>query len=414
MINVSKDQSVDSFAKIIAAKSSQGTQMAPLFNVVFLAGAGFSKSWDQRYPKGSELFQIEKRDIRTYNEKIDTFLSSHGYPIGMQLDDSHLKDLVYNLSVQKRYPVLRTRYIDVNNISIILNDLISIIYKRFSDLMPINYFDPNEQKFAIGQDVSQLQSNILNFFQSLSEHEDASTGIPSGVRFHFVTTNYDFTLETILDNAIYNDDSIFNYIYRGFTPLKIHGLDFQESIHDHFIVRNLIKINGGFEIYPVNGGYELDYLAKESNTISKNPPKIILPTREQEYNEPYFSSIFPKAVRLLRESDLLVIVGYSMPEEDAMLRFLIKQYAEDLGDAAYKFVFYIDQMDLEKQKIQLSKVFPYLEHDTFKHSNVFLYQGDFAEWAGEAKVAIMDALKKKFEKQMSRKKQNLTVKSQNK
>ena len=39
---------------------------------------------------------------------------------------------------------------------------------------------------------------------------------------------------------------------------------------------------------------------------------------------------------------MLVIVGYSLSEEDALLRFLVRQFAEDLRDASGKYIFYID------------------------------------------------------------------------
>ena len=64
-----------------------------------------------------------------------------------------------------------------------------------------------------------------------------------------------------------------------------------------------------------------------------------MPSKEQNYIDPYLSSSFPKAVRLLHESDVLVIVGYSLSEEDALLRFLIRQFAEDLRDVHGKSIF---------------------------------------------------------------------------
>lgn len=72
-----------------------------------------------------------------------------------------------------------------------------------------------------------------------------------------------------------------------------------------------------------------------------------MPSKEQNYANLYFSSIFPKAVRLLQESDVLVIVGYSLSEEDALLRFLIRQFAEDLRDAHGKSIFYVDYTDAD-------------------------------------------------------------------
>jgi hypothetical protein len=81
----------------------------------------------------------------------------------------------------------------------------------------------------------------------------------------------------------------------------------------------------------------------------------MLPSREQDYSDPYFRSVFPKAVRLMRESDILVLVGYSLSEDDALIRFILRQFAEDGEDAVGKHVFYIDINAREHQRRLLSR-----------------------------------------------------------
>ena len=107
-----------------------------------------------------------------------------------------------------------------------------------------------------------------------------------------------------------------------------------------------------------------------------------MPSKEQDYQDAYFNSIFPKAVRLLQESKVMVIIGYSFHEDDAMLRFLLRQFAEDYRDAKDKYIFYVDRMNEAKQFNRLKKCFPHLMES--RRSNVYPFSGDFVDWAVRA------------------------------
>ena len=52
--------------------------------------------------------------------------------------------------------------------------------------------------------------------------------------------------------------------------------------------------------------YDLEYRERELPEIYEQPPVIMMPSKEQDYQDNYFNSIFPKAVRLLHESKVLV------------------------------------------------------------------------------------------------------------
>jgi len=127
-----------------------------------------------------------------------------------------------------------------------------------------------------------------------------------------------------------------------------------------------------------NNGYHLDYLERSPNDIKENPPIIILPSKEQDYTDDYFKAVFPKTVRLLQESKALVIIGYSLPEEDALMRYIIKQFAESPRDAKDKMIFYVDKMEEKKQEEILKSTFPYFSIKYYR--NLIPYSGDFGVW----------------------------------
>ena len=107
----------------------------------------------------------------------------------------------------------------------------------------------------------------------------------------------------------------------------------------------------------------------------------MLPSNEQDYTQNYFKSIFPKAIRLLQESRILVIVGYSLPEEDALLRFLVKQFAEDRADGDEKLVFYIDLASEYEQRSRITSVFPHSEEG--RGLKCIPFSGSFVDWIKE-------------------------------
>lgn len=229
-------------------------------------------------------------------------------------------------------------------------------------------------------DLTPDRQAILELFKHLHLCADGSNGFAEGVRMNFVTTNYDFVIETILDNLLAEDDSLFLYTYRGVTPSRISGFDNPKLVHAHWLVSQLIKLNGGFEILRGPEGYEFNYNERTEAEVRSQPPVIMLPSREQDYSDPYFADIFPKAVRLMRETQVLVIVGYSLPDDDALMRFVIRQFAEDPEDGRSKTIFYIDPFLQEgTMREKLAAVFPAMS--SYGAPAFMPFKGSFGEFA---------------------------------
>ncbi len=291
----------------------------------------------------------------------------------------------YYLSMQKKYSALKSRYLDTYNISKIENEINFVITKRFDSICKLNYLDMSNGKMKF-DNINDLQENILKFFSWIHKQTTGENSIPEGLRPHFITTNYDFLVESILDMIIGEDDSYSFYTYRGISPDKINNIK-PPIMYNHWLVNSLIKINGGFEIYKSNIGYNLDYTFKSDDRLKEQAPTLILPNREQDYTGKYFQEIFPKAVRTLHESKILVIVEYSLPEEDALLRFLLRQFAEENVDLTEKFIFYISTTDEDEQYEKLCTVYPYLNSSL--RERIITYSGTFNSWIEEvSKFAI--------------------------
>ena len=201
-----------------------------------------------------------------------------------------------------------------------------------------------------------------------------------GVLYHFITTNYDYTIETILDNIDDQKAPIVNRVYRGVSPEVICG-EPSWNRPAHTFDHNLIKLNGGFEILDVRDRYHFEYRRRDAADVQERPPILILPSREQDYTDPYFRTIFSKAVRVLRDTQVLVIVGYSMPREDALLLFILRQLAESAEDAHGKHIFCIDLNEPDLLNRRLNWTFNYAQK--FEWPKVFHYTGRFENFCKE-------------------------------
>jgi hypothetical protein len=122
------------------------------------------------------------------------------------LDLESFRSLVYQLDMQARYPDVRSRYADEQNIRSIRSALAAALVGRFVEVTGMQPFDRDAAKFRI-TNPTQEQREIVAFFSDLERRDDGSQDVVEGLRMHFISTNYDNVIETILDNTIGEDDS---------------------------------------------------------------------------------------------------------------------------------------------------------------------------------------------------------------
>ena len=366
------------FRSLIESRSSQHDGVNGISNVTFFVGAGFSKTWDAQSPTGNELFTFPKDFLQSLaaNIELDDLLATPGYPSIDDAAPATFKELLYNLSMQLKYPGIRTRYMDERGITFAINEIKAIVQHRFESLTTLHHYDEMRNQFLAPRSPTANQQSILTFFDWLSSHQKEHNGSTLGVHTDFISTNYDYVVETILDNT--GERNALRNTYRGITPTLVNGARNTNIVQDHWSINTLLKINGGFEITTNDVGYDIDYRPRTFDAMRTYPAEIMMPSKEQNYVNPYFSAVFPKAVRLLQESKILVIVGYSLSEEDALLRFLIRQFAEDLRDVHGKHIFYIDYTAPEILEQRLQGCFRYLNR--MDSNNIYTASGGFVEW----------------------------------
>ncbi|EMK02343.1 SIR2 family protein [Leptospira sp. B5-022] len=351
--------------------------LVPGSSVTFFLGSGFSKAWDKTFPNSEELFTIPSTLFNELSYLPSLFFSNskwESFKDGISFKE--LREIVYEISMYLRYPETRPSYIDRNNASFLLSEIKNVVRRNFSQKAEYYKVHGNNDKFYHEKPLEQNQNKIIKFFKEiLKSHVVDEPIVANNIKFNIFTTNYDSVVELILDK-IY-PGPIFNLLYRGITPSIINGkYQYSRMIGSQYLI-NLFKINGGFEIFKSDENYILDY-SDVADLKFNNTPLIMLPSKEQDYNEDYFKQLFQKTVQMFKETDILIVIGYSFSEEDALLRFLLRQFAEGYHDLARKKVYYIDFSDAQVMRRKLVTVFPQLMIQP--PSNIEISSKGFISW----------------------------------
>ena len=352
----------------------------PLTNFTIWAGAGFAKSWRSQAPLGKDLFKLDQKFLSPFDSSL-ALARIFGKESFRSIRPNELRRIVYQLDMYEKYPEIRSRYVDEQNVRMFHASLRSAVVRRYAELADLDYFDVESGKFAASSEPTDNQRSIMDLIRFLMDCGDGSEMVSEGIRTHFITTNYDFVIEAIVDNVLGADDSVFLYTYRGFTPKRIAHSENPQPLHDHWLVWNVLKINGGFEILQDDGGYVLDYRCRTEAEVKKRPPVLMLPSREQNYEHPYFQQVFPKAVRLLRETTVLLVIGYSFPKDDALLRFILRQFSEEIEDGRNKCIFLIDPSAEDLAERRVPSVFSSTASGDW--NMIVPYIGSFGEFAAQ-------------------------------
>jgi hypothetical protein len=247
-------------------------------------------------------------------------------------------------------------------------------------------------RLRFADNFTPAQQAIFQLLSSIAGATDCPGGkeghqeFSGAWRMNFLTTNYDAVVEAIVDSANAQPAFTSRGLYRGFTPVAYCGDCSAQSLLRARAGGLLLKLNGGFEVFRAGKHFEVDYRCRDDDALRANPPQIMLPSRAQDYDQPYFLALFPKAVRLLQESAVVVLVGYGFPEEDALIRLLLRQFAEAPSDGRQRELYYIDLEDEGTQLARVLNVFPHAHNSG--GLSVVPWQGDFSDWCR----AVLDCM----------------------
>ncbi|EJU9539295.1 SIR2 family protein [Vibrio alginolyticus] len=318
-------------------------------DTTFFTGAGFSKAWNDDYPLGAGLFSIDFENQSDELNFISLAESLHIPKPDRALEQkeydkacyTYFCEIKFHLDIFKRYPSLLPSYLDSTLIKELEGEMKHFIVKRFIDTVGDSEFDLNSDE--------NINTDIVKFFKAVQENSKSIS---------FISTNYDYIIEKIFSSF---DSRVF---CRGIVNRhEFYSKNWQGKGIP------LYKINGGFEVHSDSSGFYLDYEEKEL------VPNIILPSKEQNYGDKYFKSVFLKSSSKLRESNKLVFIGYSLPDEDLTIRFLLKSFIDCSSEHKEIFVISKDTEGAMKIREKVANLFPNLaENDA-----IWAVEGSFID-----------------------------------
>jgi len=372
-----RNDTVTSFLDLMQSRTPVANDFPITRNVTFWCGAGFSKSWNPKAPTDGTLFSIERSTFLQF-PNLCHVLKALGWQDNDNIGFEGFKTLSYVIDMQLKYPEIRNQFLDEGNLRLSLNEIRSFVQTHYNELCGIEAFDGEKKRFVLTPQDKLECIDTLRFFDQMINGGDNQK---LDTKINFVTTNYDFTIESMLDNLDGQTTPVLPTLYRGVSPRSACGEDNWKPIESDY-KHTLIKLNGGFEILRDWQTYHFDYGSRSAEEIRNSPPTLMLPNRNQDYGDPYFKEIFPKAVRLLRKTDVLVIVGYSMPWEDLLIRFILQQFSE--GQARGKWIICVDLKGPETLHSHLQWTFGSIAK--YNWPKVQYFPGSFKEFCRSCNV----------------------------
>jgi len=406
-----KNQSaVKAFCELVKRYSYNGKEKGYCANTnfVFFVGAGFSKAWDTNFDDGRDLFGKFLDENRLFEESLKCYLRTMSWckPEKLNKEEFNIefadfKKIVFSLGMYEKYRELRPKYIDSNSLKMIREKLNALIAFKIWKHNPYSQESNSRNPIIFpSEKLTKEQIEIVDFFKTLRYQKNNDSQEQEGIRINHITTNYDFVIECICDIWAYEYDraSHLQYVYRGFTPSEHLGFSKEYVSEDIYAteptvditdlsdiskikdqwVESLFKLNGGLELYcNSDGTYRIDHRKKGSKDLLKESPLLILPSYEQDYSHSYFKEILQKSKELLTIAKVLIIVGYSLPEEDILIRFLLKHFALDKTSFQDKSIFYINK---EGSHNKLRKKLKSVFKESIDFERIYTFSGSFNEF----------------------------------
>lgn len=115
-------------------------------------------------------------------------------------------------------------------------------------------------------------------------------------------------------------------------------------------------------------------------------PVLITPTHSKDYRNPHISQVWYKAERLLREADRAIIVGYSLPEDDVNVIYLLKRGLGKLDTSMITVV----EFDQRRRKIDKHPVG--LRYRSLFGDGIDWRTEGFEAWLQEHKIRSLSPL----------------------
>jgi hypothetical protein len=187
------------------------------------------------------------------------------------------------------------------------------------------------EKFTVEPTVISLNYDLItdNVLFSLAVNKDGAASKP---REQQRLPNYGCDIQTAAYRDRRHDFGLL---------LKIHGsLNWLYCPNCHRLDIGLTQNGGGLNTYKVLNDLYTEVNLHDRYSCQGAPckcgsfvrPVLITPTHKKDYRNPHISRVWYEAERTLREADRVYFVGYSLPDDDVEVIYLLKRGLAHLTD----------------------------------------------------------------------------------
>ena len=339
--------------------------------VVIFCGAGFAKAWSTKNPLSRDLFSVPTSALAP-NESLLRLLDYLRQGETGHVDQDAMKDVATFLDLCEHHPFLRGELMDRYGATRLRADLSRAIKGHYRELHYINDLKESDNLLPVRSKKSPHRKPIIGFLQDMMHDRCEYTEGNLGLDLCFVTTNYDYTVESWIQESA--GHPVLEDLYRGFTPTRINGKENTQFLIDRPFSLKLLKLNGGFEIVEDHGGFAVDYRNHQRT------PVMILPSSFQGYGSEYFQCVFEKAAIAFQQADVVLFVGYSFPREDILIRRLTAMLVDSARPRKAKGIFSISRKGRRSIKESLNATFG---SQTGRSPQVSVYDCDFSKFCAD-------------------------------
>ncbi|BDA80170.1 hypothetical protein LPTSP3_g31000 [Leptospira kobayashii] len=160
----------------------------------------------------------------------------------------------------------------------------------------------------------------------------------------FITFNYDTVLEETL-NSLEIDYSY----YLGKVSYETINTNYNESV-------SLLKLHGSVNWgFPGTRGSKLTIYKNSSECFQKSKSIAIIPPTWNKHIDGQTEKVWQQAVKELKTATRIIIIGFSFPETDNHVKYLLSAGLKD--NISLRNVLFINPMEENEAKRKLSKVF---------------------------------------------------------
>ena len=138
---------VSTFSNIVNELAVQSGP-ATVRTMSFWCGAGFSKAWAPQSPTEGTLFSISRERIDNFRN-LSHVLNALGWGDNDGIGFEGFKTLRYVLSMQLRYPDIRNRFLDEQNLALSVDEIRTFVQQRFEELSELNYVGAENNRFSL-------------------------------------------------------------------------------------------------------------------------------------------------------------------------------------------------------------------------------------------------------------------------